>query len=173
MTRRLWEISDDLAALEMLLIEAGGEIDEVTEPLIEGWFSELKTERDKKLDNYAGLIREIEGRAAERKAEAKRLAERAKIDENAASKLKDRLRQAFTVNGWKSVETLHFKLTLATAGGKQSLSLKLPAEQIPEEFRRVETVTSYDQDQIRAVLENGTELDFAELLPRSSYLKIS
>src|SRR5262245_61996452 len=126
--RTLYEIGADLSALEALLYETGGELgDDAAEEAFDKWFSSLGSERDAKLDAYAGLIQEIEARAQSRRFEAKRLAGRAQIDENAAYRLKDRLTRFFIAHQLKTIETPRFRLTLATNGGKQAMTVLVPA----------------------------------------------
>jgi hypothetical protein len=52
----------------------------------------LADERDRKLDNYCALMRELEQRAAVREAEAQRLLKLAEIDLNSVKRLKQRLK---------------------------------------------------------------------------------
>ena len=102
----LYEISGNLAALESLLTEVGGELpDEVAEAAIDAWLEETGTATRDKVDSYCGLIREIESRATARKAEAKRLSERANIDSGAVDRLKARLLWFFEAHQIKTLET--------------------------------------------------------------------
>src|SRR4249920_49552 len=95
----LYEISADLQALEELLTEVGGEIpDEQAEAAIDAWLEETGTATKDKVDNYCGLIRELEARRDARKAEAQRLADRSRIDANAVDRLKGRLLAFFEVH---------------------------------------------------------------------------
>ena len=72
--RRLFDIGDDLLALEELLSDAGGEIgDDEAGQALERWFDELGEERDAKIDGYCALIREFEARAEILENEAERM----------------------------------------------------------------------------------------------------
>lgn len=94
MTRTLIDISNDLLELEIDLDHLEGLPEEQAAELHE-WFAELaderREERDRKLDNYCALITDVEARADVRKSEAKRLAQRAQVDENKAKSLKTML----------------------------------------------------------------------------------
>ena len=169
--RRLFDISADLEALEELLYESGGDItDEDVEEAIDAWFERLADERDQKLDNYAGLITELEARAEIRKAESKRLRDRASVDAKAAERLKDRLLYFFAKHDLKTVETTRYRLTRARAGGKAPVVI---TGDVPEDFQRVKIDVAPDKDKIREALESGEKLAFAALGDRSEYLKIS
>ncbi|HEY0005932.1 MAG TPA: siphovirus Gp157 family protein [Pyrinomonadaceae bacterium] len=136
--RTLFAISDDLLALDALLEEMGGDVSEFeVDQAIDRFLSDITTERDQKLDNYAAYIRELEARAAARKEEAHRLAERMRIDTNRAQALKNRLQYFFQLHQLKTVETRRFKLTLCQNGGKLPLNLAVQPEALPEEFQTV------------------------------------
>lgn len=169
-TRTLFTIGDDLERLNELLDDCGDDIQQ--QALITQWFEHLGEERDRKLDNYAGLISEMSARAEVRKAEAKRLMELAQADENRAKMLKDRLKIFFETHNLKTVETVRYKLSLAKNGGKVPLILddSIPATQLPEQFQRV----SVDPDTaaIREALEAGQQLAFAQLGERGTCLRI-
>ena len=197
--RTLWEISDDLAALEALLLAAGGEItEEEAEAEVDKWLAalaETKAERDAKIDAFCGLIRELVTRGGLRTAEAGRINEHAlellhtarvelgidrieaevaridalaKRDYQAASALESRLLAFFQRHGHKTLETLRFRITAAKHGGKRALRI---TGDVPLEFQRQEWVV--DKEMIRAALEEGIELPFAELEERGARLKIT
>ncbi len=140
--------------------------------LIDGWFEQLGTERNRKLDSYCALLGEMLARAEVRKAEAKRLIELASTEENRAKLLKDRLKWFFETHKVKTIETARYQLSLARNGGKAPLILKngvLPTE-LPEHFQRV----SIDPDTavIREFLEGGEKLNFAVLGDRGTSIRI-
>ncbi len=169
--RTLFEISTDLMSFYDRLEALGGD---VTSPDIEqaldAWFEALSHERDDKLDNYAALIRELEARAKARKEEARRLADRARRDDEHAAFLKQRLLLFFQDHHLKTVETRRYRLTLQRSGGKTPVVLKTDPEQLPTEFQRWKVNANLDA--IREALEDGADLDFAELGERRHFLRI-
>ncbi len=170
--RTLFDISEDLLAFYDRIEELGGDITAPdVEQAIDAWFERLSHERDEKLDNYAALIRELDARAKARRDEAKRLADRARRDEEHAAYLKQRLMLFFQDHHLKTVETRRYRLTLQRSGGKTPVLLKTDPEELPEEYQRWKV--SADLDAIREALEHGADLDFATLGERSSYLRIS
>ncbi|MFB2935948.1 siphovirus Gp157 family protein [Aerosakkonemataceae cyanobacterium BLCC-F154] len=169
--RTLFSISADIDELSTLLDEVEGD-DVESAKLIGEWLERLGEERDRKLDNYAALISELQARAAVRKAEAKRLAELAASDEKKAEMLKERLKWFFEIHKLKTVETVRYKLSLTKSGGKPPLILDdgISPTDLPEKFQK--SHVEADKTAIRAALEAGEELNFAYLGDRSSSIRI-
>lgn len=167
----LFSISADIGELTALLDEIEGD-DIESARLIGEWLEKLGEERDRKLDNYAALISELQARASVRKAEAKRLAELAASDEKKAEILKERLKWFFEVNKLKTLQTARYKLSLTKSGGKQPLILDdaISPTELPEKFQKLQVEP--DKTAIRSALEAGEELDFAHLGDRSSTIRI-
>ena len=171
MSATLYEISGDLAALEELLTEVGGELaDGEAEAAIDAWLEETGSATKDKVDRYCGLIRELESRAAARKAEAKRLAERGNIDAGAVDRLKSRLLWFFEAHNLKTLETPRFRVTAAQNGGLAPLIISAPVEDLPDEF--IEFVRKPMNPMIRELLEAGERLPFAELGERGKAIRI-
>ena len=171
--RTLYDISQDLLDLYETIQDLGGDVSSPdVEQAIDQWFEELAEERDAKLDNYAALISELEARAEARRAESRRLAARARQDEEQADYLKGRLMYFFEKHGLKTVETLRYRLTLQRSGGRAPVVLHTDdASTLPEAFQRVKVRP--DLNAIREALERGEELDFAELGERGYFVRIS
>ncbi len=170
--RTLFDISTDLLAFYDRIEELGGDITAPeAEQAIDAWFERLSHERDEKLDNYAALIRELDVRAKARRDEAKRLADRARRDEEHTAYLKQRLMLFFQDHHLKTVETLRYRLTLQRSGGKTPVLLKTDPEALPEDYQRWKV--SADLEAIREALEHDADLDFAVLGQRSYYVRIS
>lgn len=167
----LYEIGQDLDALEGLLAEAGGDVSEAdAEQAIDAWLAESEGALKEKLDSYGALIREFEERGKARKAEADRLNALASVDTNAAKRLKDRLRWFFEARGIDKVESPRFRFTLANNGGKAPVDVLLPAEALPEWCQRISV--SADVEAIRAKLEAGEALEFAALRERGKHVRV-
>jgi len=176
----LIEISRDLIELEdelEELINDPQQTDEAAERIPKVIAKYLETlgdtiaERDRKLDNYSALMKELEARAEARKAEAKRLSDRASIDLNKVKFLKSNLQKFFEAHDLRTVETNRYRLTLAKNGGKAPLILdSRPVENLPEGFKKIQIVA--DNEAIRKALEAGQVLDFARLGDRGQSLRI-
>jgi hypothetical protein len=171
----LLELSHDLLNLAAQLDELA-EMPDEQQQVVWDWLEEIWTEKQSelktKLESYAQYIRELELRAEARKAEAKRLADRARVDENRAKCLKFLLMQFFQAHDLKTIETATFKLTLARNGGKCPVILDetYSVAEIPDELCKVERTP--DLNAIRAALENGHELEFARLGDRGQSMRI-
>jgi hypothetical protein len=173
MPQTLLDITDDLSALDDLLVEAGGDIsDPAVSAAVDAWLDELGTALERKVDGYAALITTIEHRAEGRKAEAKRMADRARIDEASAASLRMRLKIALEARGIGKVETDRFRVSVQCSGGKQPVAVFGAIDQLPEWAKRIKTIVEPDKDKIRERLEAGDTLEFAVLQPRGTRLAI-
>ena len=165
----LYEITEDLRALDELLVESGGDITEA-EATVERWMNEIETDLVNKVDGYAALISEMKARAKARKEEADRLAKRARIDTDAAKflsfKLKERLEAIGRGGKGDAIETNRFKVGIVGNGGKQPLDIH---GDVPDDFMVV--TKSPDNEAIRAALATGP-LEFAILQERGTRLSI-
>ncbi len=171
MSRTLFEITDDMRALDDLITEAGGDI---TDPAVEEAFNAFWDENNKhmteKVEAYCWLIREQESRAAARKQEAERMSRRAQIDMNSARSLKQRLVAALQVANVKRMETDNFKVWWQANGGKAPLILD--EEKVPEGYIKMREVREPNKDLIRQHLADGVQLEFAQLGERGNSLRM-
>jgi hypothetical protein len=173
MNQTLYKIADDLRALEAILIEARGDISS-PEALaaVEAWEAELETNLGSKIDNYCSLIYEIEARAAARNAEATRLLNLAHVDENAVWCLRERLKFVFESRSLPTMQTDRFRVSIAKNGGKAPLDIRVGPDELPEWAVKRKTVVETDKDAIRARLESGEALSFANIMERGTRLVI-
>jgi hypothetical protein len=175
MTRSLFDISDDLLALEEILSQVGGEItDDDAGQALERFFNELGAERDQKLDNYGALIRELESRAAGRAEEVTRLEALIASDNNNVKRLKRRLKAFFEIHQIKKLDTRRFRFSVQANGG--ALPLIMPEEwerdpaSAPEAFHRARI--ELDKEAIREAIKNDEETHGAQLGERGNHLRI-
>lgn len=173
MTRSLIDITNDMAALDELLAEIDGDIsDPRVAEAVTAWCDELDANLDRKVDNYAAFIKELEGRAAIRKAEAERLAALARRDENTMGFLKTRLKEAFESRGMKKLDTFRYCVSVCGNGGKQPLEIWAPKAITKDLCRHIPETWEPDTDKIREAISGGREIDGATLLPRGTHLRI-
>lgn len=192
-TATLWEIGDDLLALDDLLAEIGGDVsEEEAERAIDEWLAETREAEAAKLDRYAALIRTLEARAEIQEAESKRLADRARANKNNARRLKDRLLLHMERTGQKKIAGNLYAATVAKNGGKAPVEVTVDPRDLPAPFRRAkltlacptdETLEALadqatrldlepDTDAIRTALEAGEKLPFARLGDRGHHVRI-
>lgn len=170
----LREIDADLRALETLLMEVGGDVtEEEAEEAVRKWFGEIKSQLNVKLDGYATVIANMKNRSAARREESRRLADLAKVDENAVARLRETLLWYMNENGHDEIQANLHRFRVANNGGKTPLTIKeaaSPAAYIDTPY--VDTVYEWNTDAIRGALENGVDLPFARLLERGQHVRI-
>lgn len=127
----LFEISDDMDALADI-IERQTEGDEDAADLLSLWISEMECALVDKVDRIAAVVAKLKGRAEMRKAEAARLAGRADVDAKAAARLLEALRFVFEEQEIKTLETAHYRVTLASSGAR---AVDIPEGVTPEALR--------------------------------------
>jgi hypothetical protein len=128
----IYEITDELATLTAQIMEADGEVDDATNER----FDELLGERDRKADAYIALIKNHEAEAAALKAEADRLAARAQVASNVASRLKDRLKTSMTLLGEDEIKGRLGKVRLQRSVSS-SIEVLVEVDDLPKRFQRV------------------------------------
>jgi len=125
-----------------------------------------------KLERYAKLVRSREALAKARSEEAKHLAERAKVAENEAARLKKVMKMALEALKLTKVDAGIFTVAIQANGGVTPLNVDLAPEELPEAYRTAKTVYSANQEAIRAALDKGEELPFARYGERGNSLRI-
>jgi Siphovirus Gp157 len=108
---------------------------------IENYFAGLLEDRDAKIDAYCRLIDRFNSYAAIRTAEAKRISALAKSDENAAKRLKDRLKAFLESKNMARIETPLHKVWVQNNGGSVPIVFEPGVEEdatcLPEAFRKI------------------------------------
>ena len=134
-----------------------------------GMFLDAEGDLDTKLDAYCAVIGQLEAVSKARAEEAKRIADLASVDANAARRMKDTLVQIFDRLGFAKRESPRYKIGIRGNGGKSPVVIHDDAT-IPDEYliQRMEI----NRDLIRTNLEAGEILEFAELLPRGRHISI-
>lgn len=131
----------------------------------------LEGEIEEKAENYGRVIRELEGRAAALDAEIERMTKLKVAAKRSIMWMKEALQFAMEGTGKTKIKTDHFAFTIATNGGKQPMYVSDKIDDIPEEFRTYPEPVA-DKEKIRAALEAGKELPFAQLQSRGRSLRI-
>lgn len=169
----IYDISAGLDELALLVdrLEDEGE-DPSLIAAVESFFAGMLDRRDEKIDAYCGRIRSWLARAEECKAESKRLADRARAEENKARYLKDRLMLWMESQDMSRIETSKNTVAIQANGGVASLDVDLdyPLEKTPAAF--LKTRTDFNLTAIRDYLEGGGELPFAKIMERGKGLRI-
>ena len=162
----LFSIGEHFYALENIIIENEGEIDEH----IDRWLEEYQAKEEDKVDAYCYLIQKFEEVAAE----AKRLADRSSGYQKKAKTLKERLKLYLQNRGKEKLETQRFTVTVNFNGGMLPVILNegITPENLPDEF--VKIFREPDMSSLReSILEgNDQALRFGRILPRGTHLRI-
>ncbi len=172
--QNIYEIEADVIELASVIDRLGEEgADEALIQAVESYFGEKLEERDAKIDGYCAYIRTLEARSQARTEEAERIKALAAIDENAAKRLRERLKAFFESKGIQKFETLRNKLWIQASGGKRAVELSVEPDQVPDEYTTLIPASRVpNNDAIRAALLDGANLDFARLKERGSSLRI-
>lgn len=168
MTRSLYDIGEDLLALESILLESGGDItEEEQERILDQWLFDVQGEEADKVDRYVAWHQELNGRAKVRKAEAERLLALERADSNLAERLKERLLEHMKRTHTAKYTTRRFSIAIAGNGGKKPLIITAPDE-VPLIYCDVEPSNA----KLRDALESGEQLSYAMLGERGTHLRI-
>jgi hypothetical protein len=172
----LLDLTKEAQALEELMLSAvdpdtGEVVDQ--EGLLDRWLKETEGDLAAKLESIARLFRELEARAAVRKAEEEKLAKGRKAIENQAKRLKDWTKFCLESNGTAKIEAGPYTFAIQKNGGVVPMRLLTEdVEKIPVAF--LETKVTINNAAIRAALEAGDEsaATVAELGERGTSLRI-
>lgn len=158
----LFEINETIRAK---LEEIYEQVDE--DGCFDGDFSEieaLNVERDEKIENLALFYKETLAEAGAIKAEADKLAKRAKVAENKANRLKEYL--TFTL---QSSEVEKFSTPKVKISFRSSEAVVIDDElKIPQEFLNLKSTVQPDKTAIKEALKAGAEIEGAHLETKSN-----
>lgn len=169
----LFDIGNDLLAIDNLLDETGGELTNPdAEAAITAWFAELAQAESTKLTGYVGYIRQLDMEAEAARQFANHFAAKAQSRENRVKWLKGKMKDYLEYTGRKKAVTSDGQtVAVQKNGGKQPIEHDpIDVNQLPDRF--VKVVKQSDNDAIRNALESGETLDFARLMPVGTHLRI-
>lgn len=148
----LYELTDNyLKVLE--LIENG-------EEGLEDTLESINDTIEVKAENYAKIIRNLEGNVNMLKAEVERLNSRKKSIEGNVDRLKENLKMAMIVTGKEKIKTGLFNITVAN----NPVTVNVIDEKlIPEKYFKVEIIRKLDKLSLKDAIKNGEEIQGAEL----------
>jgi hypothetical protein len=173
--KSLFEIGTDLEALDSLIDDVNGEISDITvEAALVEWFDQLSKDEGIKLDNYCGLIRQLEVDVITAKGEAEAFRRKAADRERRVDWLKSRLAEHLQRTNRTKVTTVRGRtISLQNNGGKPPLGINWDFVDLDElDPKYIKTRRELDQDAIRAALERGEEFGFAMICERGQHLRI-
>ena len=154
----LYQLSNDyLNALDFLT-----DADNAIEPqVIHDTLEALEGELQEKVVNVAKFIRNLETTTEAIKAAETDMAKRRKTLEQRVTWLKGYLKSNMETTGINKIECPYFKLSIA----KNPASVDVLDEtQIPESFKRIETVVNVDKNAIKAAINAGLAVEGVRLV---------
>lgn len=167
MSPTLYDIADDYAAIERMLVESEGEIT----PEIEMRLAALDIDMAEKVDGYRCMVVRFEMQAKAIDEDTRLLAAKKSALVNAATRLKDRLKAVMESRGVTELRGLVWKAAIQKNGGKAALTLLVEGPEALPPAYQIMTVTA-DSDAIRQGLKDGSlPAGLAELQPVGSHLR--
>lgn len=161
----LYELKGDyLKLLEML------EDPEIDDQVVLDTLEGIDYELEIKAENYAKIIRELEGTVEVIKAEKKRLSDKqSKLEEN-VKRLKDNLQEAMTATGKTKFKTDLFSFSIQKNGGALPVIIDVDTAELPDEL--VQITEKPDLKAIAKFLEEHPESKLAHYGERGESLRI-
>ena len=148
----LYEITQDMLALDQLLGEVGGDVtDGEQSEAIEKWIKEYQWKQEGKVDAYGSMIANWNADIEAIKAETKRLSERAHVIGNRIQRLKDLAKFAMDMLKTRKLEGHTFTISIAANGGAIPVEIMALEKDIPDSFVKLERKP--DLAKIRQALE--------------------
>ena len=163
----LYNLTEDLAAIEHALLESGGEItDEMDRN-----YTDLLEMHAAKVEGYIAMIRKFEASAEGIKLERERLQRAEQTMQNAAKNLKARLCNAMLLRGETEHQTTLGRVRLQQSGSRPLVLLVEP-ENLPDQFKRIRVEA--DKTALKHALKEGNEAAWkvAELGEGSHFIRI-
>lgn len=158
-SQTLYDLSEDLERLSWILIESGGEVTEE----IDQWLTNAEMAVAEKVGAYIMVIKNFEGLAELKKSEKARLNASKSADENIAARLRARLVWFFQRSDLTSLRTRMGTVTLSKAADNVKPVLSISEGMVPEEYKVERTVKEVNYEKIKADLEAGVKLEWAEI----------
>ena len=163
--KSLYELTQDGQRLLELIDDNAGQLTPEVETILQEWEGAI----EKKADGYCCIIAQLERQAGAFKAEADRLKALASASDNAARRMRDRLKEAMETNGIKKLETERFKLAIQK-NSVPSVRCDRPVEDLPERFRRVRL--ELDREEVLEAWEAGDMLPGGVEVEKGTHLRI-
>lgn len=170
----LYEIGNDLLCLNDLLDAVDGDLSRHAEGETEltAYLEQIEADQGVKLDNYLGLISQLEMEEQECLEQKQEWYEREKQRAKRVQQLKDALLTHLQRTGQKSARTASGKLVTVVANGGQVPVVVDPVEptELPEQYQAV--IVKPAIVPIRKALEAGIVLPWARLGERGNHLRV-
>lgn len=170
MASTLYDLTtDSLRLMEALEQCEGGEVP----PETEAFLDENATDIAQKLDAYLAVIHTLDMEAVRAKAERDQWEAKRKAREKSIEHLKANLKLFLERTGQTKATTASGRvIALQAAGGQQAMQVDECLDLDAVFPAWVQTVRCLNREEVRKYLEEGHELVYARLLPRSQTIRI-
>ena len=123
----------------------------------------LEIERNRKLLSMACLVKDLEAESEALLKESASLRQRSKVKHNAAARIKGAL-SAYMEPGEK-ISDNRAALSWRTS---DSVEVDIPAESLPEQYRRTEILVEPDKVALKAALKSGEAVEGVRIITRQN-----
>lgn len=164
----LYAIAEEMATLDQIFEDVGGEVTPETEPIFKAWVDEMAPKLAAKVDAIGRYWRELEAQEQACRYEITRLQARAKARANKIKGLTFVLHQAMHRLGARKLEGQTFTVSLQKNGGRPALRILMPTtEGAHIKFLRAEYEIGWDTEALRqAIAAKDPDVEgYAELAP--------
>ena len=162
----LYELTGQFLTLQQMLEDPDAETDVINDTL-----AGIDCEIEIKADNYAKLIRNLEGSISAIDAELERLTVKKNLYKSGVKRLKDHLQESMTITGKRKFKTDLFSFAIQKNGGKAPVILDVKdTSELPDDLVRIKEEA--DLDAIRKLIESEGSCKYAHLGERGESLRI-
>lgn len=162
----LYELTGQFLTLQQMLEDPDAETDVINDTL-----AGIDCEIEIKADNYAKLIRNLEGSISAIDAELERLTMKKNLYKSGVKRLKDHLQESMTITGKRKFKTDLFSFAIQKNGGKAPVILDVKdTSELPDDLVRIKEEA--DLDAIRKLIEAEGSCKYAHLGERGESLRI-
>lgn len=158
--RALIEVLENGFTLECVDMETG----EIDEAKVQEFLNNLPLERDKKLEAYGCLIKNLQAEADAIRAEEKNLAARRQAKEKRVEWLKNNIAASMQAIG----ETKHETAKVVFTFRKSVVVEVLDDTKLPNKYLTVKTTVAPDKVALKNALKSGEVIDGATLVEKSN-----
>lgn len=161
----LYELTSDFLQLQQML-----EDPEMDSQLLEDTMAAIEGEIEWKADNYAKVIRNMEGSIETIKKELERLSNKKAVLEGSIKRLKDNLQNAMVATGKTKFKTDLFSFGIQKNGGSLPVIVDVETEKLPDDL--VIITEKPDLKAIAKYIEETGDVTYAHFGDRGESLRI-
>jgi len=162
---KLYQLTDEFRAIENMIAENEGEVSEAEIMAM----NEIKKDFENKAESIAKMIQNLKGEYSAVKAEAKRLACRAKSLDNNIERWKKYIKGEMTAIGVKKIEGETLSLTLKNIRDTVDV---IDENQVPDSFKEKIVVFRVDRKSCLEAYKSGVPVPGIKVLENNKSLTI-